>query len=87
MAAQLVKRYRQGAKTGHECAIDCLLEIDSDDPGAVLAKLPEEILEAVADSLRDHRSDVSWVSTHGPVPTDEQLNAAQSWLVKVRAAS
>ena len=86
MIDQSLEMYEIGAMTGHECAIQSLLDLDPADPGGVLKQLPVEVLEQVAESVEHYRPGKQMVTNYGPAPSQEQLAAARKWIRESRRA-
>ena len=45
MIKRLIEMYESGSITGYQLMMDCLQMLDPDNPGLVLADLPEESLD------------------------------------------
>ena len=85
MIDNLVTTYKKGAITPDHMVVQCLHMIDPGAPELVLAHLPNERLDRLLDFTKRYRP--SMISTHGILPTIDQVEAARHWIEGKRIAS
>jgi hypothetical protein len=78
---QLVGRYTAGAITGQHLFVECLRMLDPANPGVVLAALPSRLLNDFARFVDDCQPG-AMVTTHGLLPSADQVHAATKWLAR-----
>ncbi len=79
MTQALVAMYRKGALTAHHLAVQCLQMIDPDNPTLILDVLPREIHAEMLEFARHYRPD-DMVTNDGLIPTENQVEAARTWI-------
>jgi hypothetical protein len=79
MIASLVSMYEKGAITADHLAVQCIHMIDPEDPGLVLGDLPDSLLDRVLTYAREYQPG-RMLSTYGPLPTTDQVEAARAWI-------
>jgi hypothetical protein len=78
---QLVGRHSSGAITGQHLIVQCLLLLDPVNPDLVLAAIPQCLLDKFALFVDEYRPGYM-ITTHGALPTREQVAAAAKWLAR-----
>jgi hypothetical protein len=79
MITSLVSMYEKGSITADHLAAQCIHMIDPDDAGLVLSDLPNAILDRIL-AYTERYQPGRMVSTYGPLPTTDQVEAAKNWI-------
>ncbi len=85
MMNRLLEMYEAGAITGYQVMIDCLHMLDPDRPELVLAGLPAEVLDEIADYAK--RYDPARPRSGSLLPAKDQVRAAERWIAARLAAA
>jgi hypothetical protein len=85
MMESLVAIYEKGAITPDHMVVQCLHMINPAAPELVLGLLPMDLFDRVLDFTKKYRP--SMISSHGILPTIDQVEAARRWLERKRIAS
>ena len=85
MIEKLVATYKKGAITPEQMVVQCLHMIDPEAPDLVLRQLPDDLFDRVIDFTKRYHQ--SMISTHGILPTSDQIDSARRWLDRKRIAS
>jgi len=84
MTDSLILMYESGAITADHLVAQCIHLIDPDDPGLVLDDLPDAILDRMMVYTQKYQPN-RMVSTYGPPPAADQVQAARIWIEDLRA--
>lgn len=86
MIRRLTEMYECGSITGYQLTMECLLRLDPDDPGNLLAGLPEEILDEMLAYASRYDPSRPYSATFTPA-AEAQVRAAARWIFARRARS
>lgn len=84
-AQQLAEKYRQGALTDQELAVESLVLLEPDNPGPALCNLPDHVLDKVLEFATTYRpGQMLSTDPQGRIPSQEQVQMASDWIRKSR---
>ncbi|MFO0925421.1 MAG: hypothetical protein U0736_00050 [Gemmataceae bacterium] len=86
MPTILLEMYERGDITADHLAVQCLHLLDPENPAAVLAALPGQVLDRVLAYSRSYRPD-GMRSNYGVTPAVDQVLAAKGWIEAQRRQS